>query len=75
MGINLQPVDVMILPDGRMDRRNAARYLGLSIKTLAMHASRGTGPKFIKRGRVFYFREDVDQWLKDATPENGTPGA
>jgi hypothetical protein len=59
---------VMILPDGRMDRKNAARYLGLSVKTLAMHASRGTGPRFIKRGLVFYFRADLDLWLRDGHP-------
>lgn len=23
----------------------------------------GTGPKFVKRGRVFYFQTDVDEWL------------
>jgi hypothetical protein len=63
--MNIQAVEVMILPDGRMDRKNAARYLGLSVKTLAMHATRGTGPRFIKRGRVFYFRADLDQWLWD----------
>src|SRR5256885_2983484 len=68
MGMSIQPVDVTILPDGRMDRKNAARYLGLSVKTLAMHVSRGTGPKFIKRGRVFYFREDLDRWLRDDKP-------
>jgi hypothetical protein len=54
---------LVILPDGRMNRRSAAIYLGLSEKTLAMHASRATGPKFVKRGRVFYYREDLDDWL------------
>jgi hypothetical protein len=63
--MNFHAVDVMILPDGRMNRKNAARYLGLSVKTLAMHASRGTGPRFIKRGRVFYFRDELDGWLRD----------
>ncbi|MGB8864845.1 MAG: helix-turn-helix domain-containing protein [Candidatus Sulfotelmatobacter sp.] len=57
-------VTVTILPDGRMNRANAARYLGLSTKTLAMYAVRGVGPKFIKRGRVFYFRDDLDRWMK-----------
>jgi hypothetical protein len=65
----LQSVNVVILPDGRMDRKNAALYLGLSVKTLAMHASRGTGPTFIKRGRVFYFRHD--DWLKDIPHQRG----
>lgn len=53
VGMGIQAINVIMLPDGRMDRKNAARYLGLSVKTLAMHVSRGTGPKFIKRGRVF----------------------
>ncbi|WP_264940452.1 helix-turn-helix transcriptional regulator [Sphingomonas caeni] len=47
-----------------MDRPNAALYTGFAVKTLAMHASHGTGPKFQKiGGRVFYRREDLDAWL------------
>ena len=57
----IRAVDVVILPDGRMDRKNAALYLGLSVKTLATHAGKGTGPRFIKRGRVFYFQSDLDK--------------
>lgn len=64
----IRAVDVMILPDGRMDRKNAALYLGLSVKTLATHAGKGTGPRFIKRGRVFYFRSDLDKWLQEGPP-------
>jgi len=59
---------IFMLPDGRMDRRNAAAYLGLSVKTLAMHATRGTGPKFIKRGRVWYYKTDLDAWLGTPAP-------
>lgn len=57
-------VEVVLLPDGRMDVKNAAMYLGFSAKTLAMMRCQGTGPKFVKRGRVFYYREDLDDWLK-----------
>ena len=57
---------VIILPDGRMNTRNAAAYLGLSEKTLAMFRTEGTGPQFIKKGRVFYFREDLDAWLNES---------
>jgi Helix-turn-helix domain len=71
--MTFQPVAVVILPDGRMNRKNAAKYLGLAEKTLAMHASRGTGPAFIKRGRVFYFRDDLDAWLKDPPPGDSRP--
>jgi hypothetical protein len=56
---------VMVLPDGRMDTKNAAQYLGLSDKTLAMMRSSGTGPIYVKRGRIFYYQADLDQWLQD----------
>ncbi len=60
----MQALEVRIFPDGRMDRPNAALYTGFAVKTLAMHASSGTGPKFQKiGGRVFYRRDDLDAWL------------
>lgn len=55
--------EVVMFPDGRFDTKNASNYLGLSEKTLAMMRCNGTGPKFVKRGRIFYFREDLDSWL------------
>lgn len=58
-------VDVLVLPDGRMDRRNAAKYVGVAEKTLAQWAVKGIGPRFIKRGRVWYRREWLDGWLTD----------
>ena len=57
-------VKVRVLPDGRMDTRNAALYVGLSEKTLAMKRCDGTGPRFLKRGRIFYFQTDLDDWIK-----------
>jgi hypothetical protein len=59
----LHTPQVIVLSDGRMDRKNAALYVGLSAKTLAMKACMGTGPKFVKRGRVWYRKEDLDAWL------------
>lgn len=47
-----------------MDAKNAATYCGLSVKTLAMKRCDGNGPKFVKLGRVFYFRDDLDEWLR-----------
>jgi hypothetical protein len=61
-----QTIQFTIYPDGRMDGKNAAAYLGLSQKTLAMMRCAGDGPKFIKRGRVFYFKEDLDEWIARA---------
>ena len=54
---------VSVFPDGRLDTVNASVYLGLSQKTLAMMRSSGKGPKFIKRGRIFYYKNDLDEWL------------
>ncbi len=59
--------EVNALPDGRMDTKNAARYVGLSEKTLAMQRCTGTGPRFVKRGRVFYYKTDLDEWLQAGT--------
>jgi hypothetical protein len=63
MAYTLQTITITIFPDGRLDAANAACYLGLKEKTLAMMRGNGTGPKFIKRGRIFYFKEDLDAWL------------
>ena len=60
---NIESIIIHTFPDGRLDVRNAAHYLGLKEKTLAMMRSKGVGPRFIKRGRVFYYREDLDFWL------------
>jgi hypothetical protein len=57
--------DIHLYPDGRLDTKNASRYTGLAEKTMAMMRSSGTGPSFIKRGRVFYFKEDLDRWLNE----------
>jgi predicted DNA-binding transcriptional regulator AlpA len=64
MMTRVQSADVVILPDGRMDAKNSATYCGMSVKTMAMKRCEGTGPKFVKLGRVFYYREDLDEWLK-----------
>jgi hypothetical protein len=69
-------VEVEILPDGRMNTTNASIYVGLSEKTLAIKRSNGTGPRYVKRGRIFYYKEDLDMWLKNArrvSTAQGTP--
>jgi hypothetical protein len=47
-----------------MDTVNTARYIGYAPKSLANMRSSGTGPPFIKRGRIFYYKNDVDEWLR-----------
>ena len=59
--------EVTVLPDGRMDTKNAAIYVGLSEKTMAMMRCDGKGPEYIKIGRIFYFREKVDEWVRERT--------
>ena len=51
----VENVRVRILPDGRMSRRDAARYLGLKERTLAMWATQDKGPPVLRvGGRCFY---------------------
>ena len=59
--------EVVVLPDGRMDARNAARYMGLAEKTMAMMRCSGEGPEYIKMGKIFYFRDKLDEWVRDKT--------
>jgi hypothetical protein len=64
MAARVQAAEVVVLPDGRMDPKNASAYLGMAVKTLAMKRCDGTGPAFVKVGRIYYFREDLDEWLQ-----------
>ena len=75
MKVSFQSIEVLIYPDGRLNTVNAARYLGLKEKTLAMMRSDGSGPKFIKRGRIFYFKDDLDAWLNAAGRHTSTAQA
>ena len=62
--IEVEHVRVRVLPDGRMTRRDAARYLGIAEKTLAMWALEGKGPKSILvGGRRFYFQSTLDAFI------------
>lgn len=61
----VEQVCVRVLPDGRMTREDAARYLGLRPKTLAMWELEGKGPRSLKvGGRRFYFLNDLDQFVR-----------
>lgn len=64
--------------------RQAAEYLGISIRTLEKGRSFGSGPRYRKFGRnVRYTTDDLDKWAKaysfEATsdydfPCKGRPG-
>lgn len=47
-----------------LNRKEAAKYLGLSASTLAKRAMTGDSPVMRKFGRrVVYLRSDLDAWL------------
>jgi len=58
-------VEIQMYPDERLNTQNAAIYTGLKEKTLAIKRCNGTGPKFIKRGKIFYYKKDLDDWLNE----------
>ncbi len=60
----VETVRVRILPDGRMSREDAARYLGVKSKTLAMWLLAGKGPESVKvGGRRFYYKNTLDAFI------------
>ena len=61
----VETVRVRVLPDGRMTRGDAARYLGHAPKTLAMWQLQGKGPRSVLvGGKRFYFRHDLDKFIR-----------
>ena len=68
----IKTIEVNMFPDGRLDTDNAEKYSGFSKKTLAMMRCKGTGPKFIKRGRIFYFKDDLDSWILEEGKRKST---
>lgn len=56
-------VNVRVLPDGRLDRENAARFLGYKPKTLAEWHRLGKGPRSrMVGGRRFYDIADLREF-------------
>jgi predicted DNA-binding transcriptional regulator AlpA len=52
------------LPHRYLRTPEAARFLGLSGRTLEKHRTYGTGPKYSKiGGRVVYALEDLQAWV------------
>lgn len=57
-------VRIRVLPDGRVDRRNAAKYVGVSPKTLANWALMNKGPRSsLVGGRRFYYLSDLEAFV------------
>ena len=61
----LDRVRIRVLPDGRVTRADAARFLGCSPKTLAMYAMKAKGPPMVKiGGRAFYLIEKLQSFAR-----------
>jgi predicted DNA-binding transcriptional regulator AlpA len=71
------PANFADLPPRYLRTPEAARFVGLSIRTLEKHRIYGTGPRYSKLGgRVVYRVEDLQAWvesgLKASTSDPGT---
>lgn len=59
----LEKERIRVLPDGRVDRPNAAKFLGYTSGTLRNWAYRGIGPMVRKvGGKAFYRLEDLEAY-------------
>ena len=62
----VEQVRVRVLPDGRMNRKNTAKYIGVAEKTLAMWDY--LEPKKLESvkvgGRRFYFKDRIDAFIR-----------
>jgi predicted DNA-binding transcriptional regulator AlpA len=53
------------VPPATLDTPNAARFLGVSVRTLERHRVYRTGPKYTKVGRrIFYAVSDLREWAE-----------
>ncbi|GGD60891.1 DNA-binding protein [Erythrobacter arachoides] len=60
----VQFLKVQVLPDGRVDRVNAARFLGKAPKTLAEWHRLGIGPRsLLVGGRRFYHLTELQSFV------------
>ena len=63
-GGGIKQIQVIVLPDGRMDRASAAAYIGCSIQTLAAWAMKKIGPAPIRvGGKAYYRKSDIDRFI------------
>ena len=64
------------LPQRYLRTPEAARIVGLSIRTLEKHRIYGTGPRYSKLGgRVVYRLEDLQDWVESgAKASTSDPG-
>ena len=52
--------------DSLLSQKQAARILGLSVRTLERHRLAGTGPGYARLGRLIRYRQnDLIEWVDD----------
>jgi len=63
----------LLTTDPLLTRKDAARYLGVSVSTLARWAMEGTGPAYSKTGGVRYRLSDLNAFVDQhrITPVRG----
>jgi excisionase family DNA binding protein len=58
-------------PQSLRSPSDVARHLGTSIRTLERKRGDGTGPRFVKVGRLVRYREsDLEAWLAAQTVQS-----
>lgn len=66
--MSVQYVSAIVLPDGRLTRREAAKYLGRKVSTLADWHRVGKGPRSrLVGGRRFYDLADLQSFAAGGT--------
>lgn len=74
--MDIEQVKVRVLPDGRIPRADAAKYLGLSPATLASWAVRGIGPRHRRVGsRSYYYLRDLEAFVSSGARQDEGSGA
>jgi predicted DNA-binding transcriptional regulator AlpA len=61
--------------DVLFDQKRAAHFLGLSVRTLERHRLAGTGPRYVRLGRLVRYRPQdiadfVERNVRTSTAEN-----
>jgi hypothetical protein len=57
-------IKIRLYLDSRRSPRNVIQYPELNTKSLAMLASKGAGPRSIKRGRIFHCKAGPEEQLR-----------
>lgn len=68
--MSIVKLSIVVTPDGRVSRADAAKFLGRTSKTLAEWKRLGLGPKPHKvGGRVYYYFRDLEAFVANGARE------